>query len=451
VILALGACGDDGEGTPKPTAMSCDTAASVADPGTAAGDTRSHTHQTEGTCITGEAPEAYYIITPARTGMLDLTLESVADLGLYVRSACADAGTEIGCADTGTGGEVETLSVPVTEGQPVWVIVDGYAVEDAGAFTLSAESRAITCGDGRVEGDETCDPPDSVTCTPECQGIPEICNDGADNDGDLLTDCEDADDCITDTAACPIAGVCGAAPAALPSDAGDTSTGGTYFAGSCTGDQLAPEELRSFLPPEAGVLLVTLDSATNQGVYVRSDCDDPTSELGCLDDAPGGAAEMLVVPVEGGGLPVSIFVDGAEPGQAGPFTLLTEHRPAEEVEPNGGPGTASDFADPYVAAIYPAGEEDYIRVQINGQGTTLVATVTDFGNGDCANFKLDSVLEIYAADGTTSLAFNDDAGDFCSRAEATGLAAGDYFVRVAASRVATRPIFAYLLTVEITP
>jgi hypothetical protein len=34
----------------------------------------------------------------------------------------------------------------------------------------------------------------------------------------------------------------------------------------------------------------------------------------------GGAAEQFMMPVQGG-VPLSIIVDGAGPGEAGPFTL----------------------------------------------------------------------------------------------------------------------------------
>lgn len=453
-LLAVGfaACADDddGGGTTGGGAQGpsgCEGAITADDPSTVTGNTRGRRHTAEGSCLIGEAPEIIYQVTPAQTGMLDLTLDSSEDLGLYARSTCDDAAAELGCTDLEVQGGTEILRIPVTAGQPVWVFVDGYNPDQAGTFTLSIASRAITCGDSRVEGAEECDPPDMATCTAECTRIPEICDDGQDNDVDQLVDCEDAADCGSD-AACPLAMVCGAAPLInQPSTAGDASTGQGLFAGSCTGGALSPEALLAYTPQQTGALLLTLQSATNQGLYVRTDCADGATELGCLDDAAGGVDETLVVPVEQGRT-VTVFVDAAEPAQAGPFTVFNAIEASTEVEPN--ETTANASATPQqgvVGAISPAGDVDVYQVTLMGQETSITAEIQDFGNGDCANFKVDSFLELLGPDGTTSVASNDDAGNFCSRVEATGLAAGTYFVQVLASENAKAPTFAYRLSV----
>jgi hypothetical protein len=448
LALALASCGDDDVPPPAAGPTGCDAAVLVADPGSATGDTRDHGHLNKGSCVTGGAPEAYFSITAAATGMLDLTLESDVDLGLYVRASCKDADTEVDCADGGKAGEVETLSVPVTAGETVWAVVDGFSTEQAGRFTLSVQSRPVVCGDGLVEGSEACDPPDAVTCTEACEAIPEICDDGADNDLDALTDCEDAGDCAAETATCPLAMTCGAAPAAGPAENGDTQGGTGHFAGSCTGGALSPEALRAYVPAATGALIVTLESVTDQGVYLRAECVDPATEIGCLDDAPGGVDEILVVPVEADAA-VTLFVDARSPDQAGPFTLHTSLEPSTEDGPNDAPASATVFSAPFVGTISPAGDVDYIQVAVPGPSSTLTVDVNDLGNGDCASFKVDSFLDIFGPDGVTGLASNDDAGDFCSRAQATGLAAGTYYVRVIAARMAPKPTFAYRLDVQI--
>jgi hypothetical protein len=98
---------------------------------------------------------------------------------------------------------------------------------------------------------------------------------------------------------------------------------------------LSHEAIFTYSPPSSGALLVTLQSATDQGVYVRGACVDPASEMGCLDDQPAGKDEVLVVPVEAG-VGVTIFVDAAKPSESGPFTLQTTLEAATEVEPNDG-------------------------------------------------------------------------------------------------------------------
>jgi hypothetical protein len=448
LAAAFAACSGGGDDTDPGGAgpSACDLALPAQDPSTVEGDTRGAQHRSEGTCITGEAPEVRFRVTAATTGMLDLTLSSEADLGLYVRAACE--GSEIGCADVAIAGEAEHLSVPVTAGETVWVFVDGYDAGQAGPFTLTLESRAVVCGDERIEGDEACDPPDPATCSADCKISPEICDDGADNDGDLLTDCEDVAGCGSEASTCPLATTCGQATAAQPNEAGDSSSGAGYFAGSCTGGMLAPEALFSYTPASTGALSLTLQSATDQGVYARTGCADPASEIGCLDDNAAGIDEVLVIPVEAG-VPLTLFVDAADPTQAGPFTLDTALDPSTEVEPNDTPATASDYGPQvFVGAVSPAGDVDLVAVDVPQAGATLTAEITDFGNGDCANFKLDSALEVLGPDGTTSLAMNDDTGNFCSLVQAEGLSAGVHYVRVSAAEDAMKPTFAYRLSVQ---
>jgi hypothetical protein len=446
VVVAQGAAAC-GPSTPEPEPQGCEAVLPADDPAKIEGTTQGAVNVDEGSCITGKAPETRYQVVPKQTGMLDLKLDSKVDLGMYVRSTCEDTKTELGCADSSVKGEAELLSVPVTSGKAVWVVVDGFDETTAGPFTLSVASRAIVCGDNRVEGQEECDPPDAgKTCTADCKRVPETCGDGIDNDVDQLIDCEDTD-CAAD-AGCPIAAACTAATPGQATQNGDSSTGAGLFAGTCTGGSLTPEAVFSYVAPSTGVLLATLQSATNQGLYARATCADPVSEVACLDDNPAGAAEMLVVPVKGGAS-LTLFVDAADPADAGPFTLDLAHEPSTEVEPNDTTGKATPYQMAFVGAISPAGDVDYIAIDVPAQGATLTATIDDLGNGDCANFKIDSILEILGPDGKTSLAENDDAGDFCSLAEATELAAGMHFVRVSAAPKAPNPVFAYRLDLKV--
>jgi len=446
IVVGMAACGDT-DPTPEPAPKGCDAAVDVAEPATVQGDTRNGENLDEGTCIFGKGLEVRYRVVPKQTGMLDLKLTSEVDLGMYVRTTCADAASEIGCSDLVKAGEQETLSVPVTAEQPVWVVVEGYDDANAGTFSLEVASRPIACGDGKVEGTEGCDPPDEgKTCTATCETVPESCGDGIDNDVDGLTDCEDAEDCGKD-AACPLSAACGGATAAMATQSGSTPNGDGLFAGSCTGGALAPEALYTFSPPSDGALTVTLSSTKNQGVYVRTACTDPVSELGCLDDAPAGMDETLVVPVQASGA-VTIFVDASMPAESGAFSLDTAFTASDEVEPNQTSATASMAAGSFVGTIYPEGDVDFVKFDVPAGGATLVAEVQDLGNGDCKNFKIDSVVEIFGPDGTTSLASNDDAANFCSHAEAAMVEAGTYYIKVSAADDAMRKIFAYRLALS---
>lgn len=214
------------------------------------------------TCTGGGSHEAIYSITPGvlgDVGTLSLVLISATDQGIYVRTACGDGTTELGCSDLQGGGIDESLEVDVKGGVPVTLFVDGFSPGGEGPFTLTT----------------------AFTSTPP---------------------------------------LCAAAAAAtLGANASDTTASTKVFKGSCTGAG-AEEKSFKFTPATSGTLHLVLNSATDQGIYVRTDCKDTATELGCSDASPGGTNETLDVPVTTG-VPVTIFVDGFAPGEAGPFTL----------------------------------------------------------------------------------------------------------------------------------
>jgi cysteine-rich repeat protein len=93
-----------------------------------AGDTAGSFDVTDSTCATGVGvhPEEVWSFTPATTGTLSITLGSVTDQGVSVRTTCADPATEVLCIDDELGGVDELLEVPVTAGVPVTIIVEPF-------------------------------------------------------------------------------------------------------------------------------------------------------------------------------------------------------------------------------------------------------------------------------------------------------------------------------------
>lgn len=280
---------------------------------------------------------------------------------------------------------------------------------------------------------------------------PEDCADVVDNDGDGLLDCEDsecAEECATNVDA-----TCAAASAASTTNAGDTTTGTAYFAGSCTGALGALEAVYTFSPASAGYLRVTLASATDQGLYVRTACSDAGSELACVDDQFAGGTEVLLTPVTAA-TPVAIFVDGYDsPAEAGPFTLgVSVLVPTNETEPNGTVAEANGVVAGLVdAAINPVDDMDHFAVTVPGPASTITVRTTDGGPDVCGpTGAIDTVVDILDVDGVTVLASNDDLsfGNYCSFASTSGLPAGTYTVRVAASTLCPGCTFSYLVDID---
>ncbi len=346
-----------------------------------------------------------YQVTIAQTGELDLTLQSSAALGLSVRTACDDQGTELfpfGCSSSGTTG-AQYLALPVLQGQVLFVLVSGFGPKDDGPFTLQLANVAVG---------------------------PEICDDGLDNDLNGFIDCEDPA-CVGATN-CTNLAVCAAAPALQGTNTGSTVGGTSEFAGSCTGEA-SPEDVYAFAAPSHGILSLDLAAATDLGLYVRSSCDVETSELDCVDSMGQGDDTLTLEVPSGANL--AVFVDSRFPLYSGAYTLSSSFLHIDEVEPNNTAATANAYTGPpWFAGINPAGDVDYVSIQVPGPSSTLIAEVTDIGNGDCANFIIDSQLTLYAPDGTTQLKFNDNGA--CSSMTATGLAAGTYYVAVASSQAA---------------
>lgn len=424
----------------------CSTPTVIQDPSTTNGSTVGQADNETGSCQEGGASEVVYELTAAATGTLHVTLSSSADLGVYVQTTCGDEASEIGCVDD-TAFSDEELFVPVTQGQTLYVIVDGYTSGEASSFSIDVASAPPTCGNNVVETGEQCDPPDMVTCDASCQTLPELCDDAQDNDGDTFTDCDDLD-CVA-FPACDVTSFCSAATTlGGMATMGNTTAGSTAFTGSCTGGG-AHEVLYTFTPPSDGVLSLDLATTVDLGLYVRTTCGSSQTELACVDDSV--TAESLDVGVTSG-VPVTVFVDGYSATDMGAYTLTPTFTPLTETEPNGTSATADAFTSPFKAAIFPAGDNDWIAVTVPGPASSITAHVDDGGTTACEDNAIDSEVEIYAPNGTTSLAFNEDISiaDYCSQATASNLAAGTYFVR-ASSSVMYQPdaTFVYQLVVTV--
>lgn len=401
------------------------------------GDTTGRPSEVDGTCQFGPSAESVFLFNPTQSGIVELRMLSDADLGLHVNTTCS-AADETQCRDGEYGGLEEVLRFPVTSNNAVLIFVDGYDVGDEGAFSLTIHSHVVMCGDGDVEGSEECEPPNTASCDGSCHIPAENCTDGVDNDGDESRDCADSD--CSATPACTMA--CMAAPALmLPMTNGSITAGAGVHAGSCLGD--GNETVFSYMGTSNAFLELTLASAADLGVYVRTACDGP--ELGCIDAFTGGHDEVLAVRTQPG-QQLFVLVDAYDADQAGPFTITSRVRPINESEPNNLPAMANMLAMPFVGMIEPEGDVDVVRVPVTA-GQHITAAVD--GLTECTS-AVDPYVTIYAPDGTTVITEDDDAGDlYCSLATTGTLAAGTYYVAVKASALAEVTTFAYALTVTV--
>jgi cysteine-rich repeat protein len=123
-----------------------------------------------------------------------------------------------------------------------------------------------------------------------------------------------------------------------------------------------------------------------------------------------------------------------------------------ESEANGTWQTADGPVTGYIlftGSISPAYDLDYLRIDLP-VAATLTAMQLDNAAGDCANSVIDSELRLYASNGTTQLMLGEDidADNWCGGLQATNLAAGTYYLRVAASQAyAASSTFAYTVAV----
>ncbi len=149
------------------------------------------------------------------------------------------------------------------------------------------------CGNSMVEPGETCD------------------------DGNMAAGDGCSDTCLVE----PEFYCTGAVPAVLGANMGDTTGGSAVFSSNCNLGTDHLERIYTYTPAATGTLHLVLASDSDQGIYVRTTCDDAMTELGCADAVEGGIDEVLDVAVTAG-TPVTIFVDGyVGADSAGPYTL----------------------------------------------------------------------------------------------------------------------------------
>lgn len=112
-----------------------------------------------------EASEVAYQVNISEEGKFDVVLESDVELGVSVRTSCADDGSELLC------GVRTRVTLDALAGDSYIIVVDGTSSAAAGEFLLSVALRQPACGDAIRDSHEQCDDGninDGDGCDPDC-------------------------------------------------------------------------------------------------------------------------------------------------------------------------------------------------------------------------------------------------------------------------------------------
>ncbi len=182
------------------------------------------------------------------------------------------------------------------------------------ASTGAKVLQAGPCGGPDCGGDGYSPPEDCNDTDPELypgRGCPDlsaedVCDDGRDQDGDGLIDCEDPDCAL---ACADLEGACAAASVhdfdALSELDGSTVTGTSVTDASCAGAD-APEVIFDGRVSGPGVL--SLGVPEGHAIVVRGACFDRSTELACSKDA----GKTVEVPITDAG-PLTVVVEALDP------------------------------------------------------------------------------------------------------------------------------------------
>jgi Clostripain family len=270
-------------------------------------------NESSGSCANSNTGnEIIYTFTLTATRVL--TFETTGfDTIIYIRKECDDFSSEIICNDDGGEGNYSRLTVTLTEGT-YFFAVDSFA--DPGNFTLTTE---VKCETGFVYDpqtkeclDDPCLPnPCTESLKTKCQvTLPDLhtcsCSPGA------IVDPENNEICIVNPN--PTGESC-IDPIALIDATGifEGSTIGAYSKeiGSCGGD--GPERIFHFTIDQVSKVNF-MTAGFDTAIYLRTQCDDPASELFCDDDEGPERGSMIDAILHPGGyfLIVDSFEDSGD-------------------------------------------------------------------------------------------------------------------------------------------
>jgi len=303
---------------PKPTNDTCPGtvitltgSGDAARVGSANGGTSSATDDYIGDCLYSAGKDVVFSFTSDVAGLaqIDLGGSTVTkyNAGLYARSTCTSDTTELACDNDYSDG-ADTISFNVEANKAYYVIVDGSG--ENGTFQINVKVSPPACGNGILEGAETCDdgnksPGDgcAADCTLEPAGPNNTCP------GVVLQ--------LTGTGTNPRIGTF----------TGTTLNATNDYSGEC-GKGDGKDVVFAFTSDVSGSAEIDLGGATvtkfDAELYVRTTCTDTSTQVDC-DDSGVGLDKLAFNATAG--TTYYVFVDGYNTDDEGAFKLNVKVTP----------------------------------------------------------------------------------------------------------------------------
>jgi len=286
--------------TPEAALDACQQALLVEDLGPQVGDSAEAPASAEASCGDGAlGREVVYRLVAAEAGALCLdTAGSDVDTVLHVRRAdCGDPQAEVACNDDAEE-EREDLSsqidLQVEAGVEYFIFVDTFDEGEGGAFVV--DIRPGPCDQGPPPG--LCDGPD------DCPGG--VCLNG------ICTYDGGADACETPPREILQFGAY----------LGDTVEAAAVQGAACGAGARGREAVFGLeFEEDTQVCLTTVTSAIDTVLHVRTDCDDPETEVACNDDHADGDTSSGLTLDAAAAQHYSIFVDAFGIDEGGDYAL----------------------------------------------------------------------------------------------------------------------------------
>jgi hypothetical protein len=248
------------------------TAWSAASGATLEADTFSATDDLAGSCGGSGSPDTVYSLqltsrTRVRASFASAEFPPVA----YIRRSCADTTSEVVCLNPMVAGGTTTVDQTLPAGT-YYLVVDGTGGPDAfGAASLSLQLDDLGALDAA------------------CRSAPLI-RPGTQVEGTTV---------------------------------GETDR----FQATCAGGATSPDRVYRLTIRRRSTVRISSEQAEWDGaIYLRSDCTDAATELGCNDDAGDNRHSMIETELDPG--TYYVFMDGFSSGSEGTYTLDVEVTPA---------------------------------------------------------------------------------------------------------------------------